>query len=101
MGIRRKLGENVVLGLMECLTLAFSFDVFMNNYFTYFRLLTLGVKRIRATGVVNKNRWRKCPIYHCEQTAAKKKKKTTNVATLNSANQAKKQFNFGTGWLEP
>ena len=31
----------------------------------------------------------------------KKKQKQTNVATLNSANQAKKQFNFGTGWLEP
>ena len=81
MGIRRKLGENVVLGLMECLTLAFSFDVFMNNYFKYFRLLTLCVKKIRATGVVNKNRWRKCTIYYCEQTAAKKNKKQKKTKT--------------------
>ena len=36
-----------------------------------------------------------------KKTKNKKKQKQTNVATLNSANQAKKQFNFGTGWLEP
>ena len=34
--------------------------------------------------------------YHWQQTAAKK----SNVATLNSAHQAKKQCNFDSGWLE-
>ena len=35
----------------------------MDNYFTSFRLLThLGVNNIRATGVLNKNRLRKCTI---------------------------------------
>ena len=47
-----ELGKNVVLRLMECLTPNFSFDIFMNNYFKYFRLLThLGVGIIQATGV--------------------------------------------------
>ena len=34
-----RLGENVVLGLMECLTPTFSFDIFIDNYFIYFCLL--------------------------------------------------------------
>ena len=34
--------------------------------------------------------------YNWGQTAAKKRK----VATLNSANQAKRQCNFDSGWLE-
>ena len=56
------LRENVALW-MECLTTTFSFDVFMDNYFVFFRLLThLGVSDIRATGVLNKNRFCKCPI---------------------------------------
>ena len=42
-----RLGENVVLWLMECLTPSVSFDIFMDNYFTSFRLLIqLGVKNI-------------------------------------------------------
>ena len=45
-----RLGEKVVLWLMECLTPTASFDIFMDNYFTSFRLLThLGVNNIRAT----------------------------------------------------
>ena len=57
------LGENVFLRLMECLTATVSFDIFMDNYFTSFRLLThLGVNKVRATGVLNKNRLRKCTI---------------------------------------
>ena len=32
------LGDNVVLRLMECLTPTVSFDLFMDNYFTSFRL---------------------------------------------------------------
>ena len=54
------LGENVVMWLMECLTPTFSFDILMDNYFTYFRLLAnLGVNNIRAAGMLNKNRLRK------------------------------------------
>ena len=34
--------------------------------------------------------------YHWGQIAAR----IRNVATLNSAHQAKKQYNFDTGWLE-
>ena len=42
--IKWGLGENVVVRLMECLTPTVSFDIFMGNYFTSFRLLThLGV----------------------------------------------------------
>ena len=44
------LGENLVLWLMECLTQAFSFDIFMDNCFTSFSLLTL----LWATVVLNK-----------------------------------------------
>ena len=56
-----KLRENVVLRLMECLTSAFSFDIFMDNSFTSFLLLThLGVNNIHATAVLNKNRLPKC-----------------------------------------
>ena len=46
---------------MECL--AFSFNIFIDNYFTSFSLLThRGVNNIRATGVLNKKRLRKCTI---------------------------------------
>ena len=41
------LGKNVVLRLMECLTPTVSVDMFKDNYFTTFRLLThLGVNKI-------------------------------------------------------
>ena len=33
------IGENVVLWLIECLTPTFNFDIFMDIYFTSFRLL--------------------------------------------------------------
>ena len=73
------LGENVVLRLVDCLTPTVSFDVFMDNYFTYFCLLIhLGVIIIQATGVLNKNRLRK---YTNGQTAPRKR----NAATLNGA----------------
>ena len=62
-----RLGESVFLRLMECLTLTVFFvvffDIFMDNYFTSFRLLThLGVNNIRAASVLNKNRLLKCTI---------------------------------------
>ena len=60
---KKKFGENVVLRLTEYLTPTACFDIFMDNYFTSFRLLTLlGVNNIRATSVRNKNRLRKCTI---------------------------------------
>ena len=68
------LGENIVLRLMEYLTPVFSFDIFMDYYFTSFRLLIhLGVNNILATGVLNKNRLHKWQMHnHWKQTAAKK-----------------------------
>ena len=67
-----RLGENVVLQLMKCLSLAFSFDIFMDNYFTSFCLLThLGVTNIRATGVLSKNRLHKCTIIGDKQLQKK------------------------------
>ena len=46
---------------MEYLTPTVSFDIFMDTYFTFFRLLTdLGENNIRATRVLKKNRLRKC-----------------------------------------
>ena len=99
--IKWALGENVVLWLMVCLTPSVSFDIFMDNCFTSFRLLThLGVNNIRTVRVLNKNRLRKCTIIGDKQQQKKKKKKKMNVATLSSAHQAKKQCNFDSGWLE-
>ena len=70
---------------MECLPPTVSFDIFMDNYFTSFRLLShLGVNNIRATLVLNKISLRKCTITgekqlqkkesgHFEQCASSKK----------------------------
>ena len=72
---------------MKWLTPSVSFDIFIDKYFTSFRLFThLGVNNVRATRVLNKNRLRKCTIIAGKQLQKKKK----NVATLNSAYQAKK-----------
>ena len=73
---------------MKWLTPSVSFDIFIDKYFTSFRLFThLGVNNVRATRVLNKNSLRKCTIIADKQLQKKKKK---NVATLNSAYQAKK-----------
>ena len=70
-----RLGENVVLGLMECLTPSVSFNIFMDNYFTSFCLVTLlGVNNIRATRVLNKNRLRKCTIIGDKQLQKQKER---------------------------
>ena len=67
-----RLGENVVLQLMECLTPSVSFDILMDNYFTSFHLLThLGVNNIRAIRVLNKNRLRKSTIIGDKQLQKK------------------------------
>ena len=93
---KRGLGENVVLRLMECLTPSVFFYIFMDEFFTSFLLLAhLEVNNIRATRVLNKNRLRKCTIIEDKDLQKKR-----NVATLNSTDQAKKQFNFDSGWLE-
>ena len=57
---------------MECLTPSFSFAIFIDNYFTTFRLLTfLGVNNTRATGVLNKKRLRKCTFIGDKQRQKK------------------------------
>ena len=69
-----RLGENVALQLIECLTPSASFEIFMDNYFTSFRLIThLGVNNIRATRVLNKNRLRKCTIIGNKQLQKKER----------------------------
>ena len=83
MEIRKK----VILRLIECLTPTASFDIFMDNHFTSFRLLT-HLNKIRATRVlVTQMR------YHWEQTAAKK----TKHGHLEQRTSSKKQCNFGSG----
>ena len=78
-----RLGENVVLRLMECLTQTVSFDIFMDNYFTSFRQLThLRVNNIRATLVLNKNRRSKCTIIG-EQQLQKKERDDFEQLTSN------------------
>ena len=48
---------------MDCLRPSVGFDIFMDNYFTFFCLLThVGVNSIQATRLLNKNRLRKCTI---------------------------------------
>ena len=60
---------------MKWLTRSVSFDIFIDKYFTSFRLFThLGVNNVRATRVLNKNRLRKCTIIADKQLQKKKKK---------------------------
>ena len=89
-----RLGENVVLQLMECLTPIVNSEIFMNNCFTSFRLLThLGANNIRAACVLNKNGLRKCTSLgtnsckkkecgHFEQRTSSKKVTLTKNVTL-------------------
>ena len=68
MGIRKN-----VLRLVECLTPTVSFDIFMDNYFTSFRLLTqLAVNNTRATGVLSKNRLHTCSNHFDKRTSSQK-----------------------------
>ena len=73
-----KLGENVVLLLIECLTPSFHFDylwITISHLFHISHLLTrLGVSNIRATRVPNKNRLPKCAIIGEKQLQKKKKR---------------------------
>ena len=59
---------------MECLTPTVSLDIFVDDHFTFFCLLThLEVNKIRATGVLNKNRLRKCTIIRRKQLQKKER----------------------------
>ena len=59
---------------MERLTTTSSFDIFMDNYFTTFCLLTdLGVNDTLATDVLNINSLRKCTIIGKKQLQKKKR----------------------------
>ena len=67
-----KLGENVALRLMECLTPSADFGIFMDNYFTSSCLLTRHrVSNMQATRVLNKNSLRKCTIIGDKQLQKK------------------------------
>ena len=67
------LGEKVVLSLLEVLPKGKAYSVFIDNYFTSFRLLKhLKENGIQATGTVNKKRLEKVPIM-----GAKKMEKET------------------------
>ena len=85
------LGENVVLRYVRCSmersTPTVSFDIFMDNYFTSFRLLThLGVNNIRTTDVLNKNRLRKCTTTGEKQL---QKKETFPLSTVQRTSSKK------------
>ena len=68
-----KLGENVALRLMECLTPSAGFGIFMDNYFTSSCLLTRhSVSNMQATRVLNKNSLRKCTIIGDKQLQKKR-----------------------------
>ena len=65
---------------MECFTATVSYDIFMDNYFTPFRLLIhVAVNNIRGTGVLNKKRYANALLLRTNSC------KKGNVATLNSA----------------
>ena len=79
---------------MERLTPNFSFDIFIDNYFTSLRLLIhLEINNIWATNALKKNRLCKCTI------TVKSVKLQKKVATLNSAREAKKKCNISSGWF--
>ena len=81
---------------MECLTPTVSFDLFMDVYFTSFRLLThLGINNIRVTGVLNKNRLRKYTIIRDKQM----QKRERGYLEQCIAHQAKTLCKL-CGWLE-
>ena len=83
------LGDNVVLRLMECLTPTVSFDLFMDNYFTSFRLfvclptleLTTFEQEVCSTKIGYAN------TLSSGTNSCKKR----NVATLNSAAHIKQK----------
>ena len=89
------LGEMVVLWLSECLSPNVSFHIFMDNYFTSFRLLALLAQHnIRATGVLNKKKLSKCEIMGDKELA---KKPRGQVVQQKSTNRGVGKI-FVIGW---
>ena len=90
MGIRRK-RCSAVDGMVNSTV---SFDIFMDNCFASFRLLThLGVNNIRVTVMLNKNRFDKCASIgdkqlqkeerdHIEQRSAHLAKKSSSTCVV-------------------
>ena len=81
---------------MECFPQTVSYHIFLENYFTSFRLLThLGVNNFEATGVLNKNTLRKCIITWDKQS----QKKECGCFEQPPLSQ-KMRCKFGSGLLE-
>ena len=79
---------------MQCSTPTFNLDIFTDNYFTSFGLLShVGVSDIQPKGVLNKNRLRKCTITGQKQL----QKKERSYFEQRNANQTNKQCNL-CGW---
>ena len=60
--IKQRLGENVVLRLIKCLTPNICFGIFMDNNFTSFSLFTHLRVTLKQQKCSTKNRSRKCTI---------------------------------------
>ena len=91
-----RLGENVALRLMECLTPTVSCHIVMNNYFKSFCLLIyLLIYNIRATGVLNKNKLHKCTVF-----GEKQPQKNRMLPLWTAHIKQKKQCKFDSAWLE-
>ena len=79
---------------MQWSTPTFNLDIFTDNHFTSFGLLSLvGVSDIQPKGVLNKNRLRKCTIIGQKQL----QKKERNYFEQRRVNQTNKQCNL-CGW---
>ena len=90
-----RLGENIALKLMKCLTPIVSFDIFMDNYFTFFVCL--------PTFELTTFKQHVCSTKICYTNALSlgtKSCKKRKLATLNKAHSVKKQCNFDSRWLE-
>ena len=90
-----ELGEKVVLQIQSQvygLSPTFSFDIFMDKYFTSFCLLThVGVNNIRARGALNKKRLHKSTITGDKQLP---KKRTRPLWTAHIKQKSSEDFIF-------
>ena len=71
--IKQRLGENVVLRLIKCLTPNICFGIFMDNNFTSFSLLTHLRVIFKQWKCSTKNRSRKCTIIGDKHLQRKKR----------------------------
>ena len=66
------LREQVVIDLLSELPSNVSYHVYMDNYFTSFRLLHyLAQNHVQATGVIRKNKLNNCPILNSSEIEKK------------------------------